>query len=386
MKLADFNYQLPKELIAQEPVDKRENSRLLILKCVKSACKASEHNFSRRPKCAFEPMLKLHLADCKTSKTFLNTTNNHKKSANELFTHEECEIIHDHFYNLPNYLNKDDVLVINETKVLKNKLVGKKETGTPIEVIIEKKLKNNTYECRLRGKKPLVGNIIVFADGLKAEIINQDKDLFYLKFNKSFNLDKIGELPTPFYVKKHLDNQARYQTVFAKKKGSLAAPTASLHFSKELLGTIKKKGVKIAKITLHISFSTFLPIKEQDFTQHKMHEEYYEVSKGSADTINNCKGHLICVGTTTIRTLEACADATGKIKAGKGSTDIFIYPGYTFKSSIKATITNFHLPESSLLLLVCAFYGKDNIFKAYHEAIKEKYKFYSFGDVMLLVK
>lgn len=330
MKLSDFDYELPKELIAQEPADKRENSKLLVL--------------------------------------------------------QNNKITHDHFYNLINYLNKDDVLVINETKVLKNKLLGKKETGTKIEVIIEKKLKNNTYECRLRGKKPKVGNIIVFADGLKAEIISQDKDIFNLKFNKSFNLDKIGELPTPFYVKKHLVDQERYQTVFAKNKGSLAAPTASLHFTKELLDKIKKKGVKIAKITLHISFGTFLPIKEQDFTQHKMHEEYYEVSKAAADIINNCKGRLICCGTTTVRTLETCADEEGKIKAGKGSTAIFVYPGYTFKTLIKAMITNFHLPESSLLLLVCAFYGKDKIFEAYNEAIKNKYRFYSFGDAMLLVK
>ncbi len=329
MKLSQFNYQLPKNLVAQEPIANREESRLMVI--------------------------------------------------------SGDEIMHDRFYNLINYLNKDDVLVINETKVLKNMLIGKKVTGTKIWAVIEEKLKDNVYRCFLRGKRLKIGNVINFKDNLKAKILTRQENICNLEFNKKFELDKIAELPIPFYVKNHVDQQERYQTVFAKKKGSLAAPTASLHFTKELLEKIKNKGVKIAKITLHISFGTFLPIKESDFTKHKMHEEYYEVSEQAADIINNCKGRLVCCGTTTVRTLEAAA-VNGKVVAGKSNTDLFIYPGYKFKMPIKMMITNFHLPKSSLLLLVSGFYGKDKIFKAYEEAIEKKYKFYSFGDAMLLVK
>lgn len=332
MKLSDFNYRLQKKLIAQGPIDKRECSRLMVL--------------------------------------------------------EDDEIIHDHFYNLIHYLNKDDVLVINETKVLKNRLVGRKPTGTKVEVIIEDKLssRENIYKCRIKAKKPRIGNKIIFKDDLEGEIVDVKGDLFYVSFSKKFNLEKIGELPTPFYVKKYLKQQERYQTVFAKKKGSLGAPTASLHFTKDLLNKIQKKGIKIAKICLHISFSTFLPIKEQDFTKHKMHHESFEVNKKAADMINNCKGRLICVGTTTVRTVESCADKSGKVKAKVGKTNLFICPGYKFKTPIKAMITNFHLPKSSLLLLVCAFYGRGKMLKAYEEAIKEKYRFYSFGDAMLILE
>lgn len=334
MKLSDFDYNLPKELIAQEPISKRENSRLMVLK---------------------------------------NNT-----------------IKHGHFYNLINYLNKDDVLVINETKVLKNMLVGRKVTGTKVWVVIEEKLKDdvddNIYKCILRGKRLKVGNIINFKDSLKAKILTRKENICNLKFNKDFDLDQIAELPIPFYVKNHVDKQSRYQTVFAKQKGSFAAPTASLHFTKELLDKIRKKGVKIAKICLHISFGTFLPIKVEDFVQHKMHNEYYEVSEEAAKIINNCKGRLVCCGTTTVRTLEAAASDSGFVKVGSGKTDLFIYPGYKFKMPIKMMITNFHLPKSSLLLLVCGFYGRDRIFDAYNVAVKEKYRFYSFGDAMLLVK
>jgi len=332
MKLSDFNYNLPKELIAQEPINKRDYSRLMVL--------------------------------------------------------NSRGINNDHFYNIIKYLNKGDVLVINETKVLKNKLVGKKKTGAHIEIIIEKKIKDY-YECNLRGHRVKLGAEIIFPHNLIGKVVKKTIKRFYIKFNKkNINkyLDKYGELPIPFYVKKHIKQQNRYQTIFAKNKGSFAAPTASLHFTKQLLKTIQNKGIKIAKITLHISFGTFLPIKEKDFTKHKMHEEYYEISEQASDIINNCKGRLICCGTTTVRTLESAAKSNGKIKPQKSNTDLFIYPGYKFKTPIKAMITNFHLPKSSLLLLVCGFYGKYKIFRAYKEAIKKKYRFYSFGDAMLLVK
>jgi len=330
MKLEDFNYNLPKELIAQSPLKKRPASRLMVLKA-----------------------------------------NN---------------ILHKTFPDILDYLDKDDVIVVNETKVSKAMLFGRKSTGSDVIVILTKKLATNKYECRIKGK-PRKGSILLFSKQTKAEIIDVNSEgLFKVKFNSEKELPKLLTLPLPFYVKKELKQQNRYQTIFSKTEGSLAAPTASLHFDKQLIKKIQQKGVKIAKICLHIDFGTFLPIRESDLTKHKMHTEEFEITKQAADTINNCKGKLIAIGTTTIRSLESAADNKGKIHPKKSKTDLFIYPGYKFKTKINAMITNFHLPKSSLLLLVSAFYSWQKLKKAYQEAIKNKYRFYSFGDAMLIIR
>jgi len=323
MKTSDFDYHLPKSLIAQKALKKRDNSKLLIAKTLE-----------------------------------------HKK-----------------FYNILDYLNKGDVLVVNEAKVSKVKLTGKKLTGSPAEIIIERKVKGY-YECRVNTRNPAVGTIILLKKGLKAKIIGRDGPIIHIKFNRSLNLNKLGELPQPNYIKRIITEQ-EYQTVYAKKQGSIASPTAGLHFTKQLLKKIKDKGVKVAKINLNIGFGTFLPITEDKIENHKMHSETFEINKSAANTINNCK-RLICVGTTSLRALESAKYKKGKILPTKTSTDIFIKPGYKFKSKTKILITNFHLPKSTLLLMVSAFASKKLILKAYKEAIKKKYRFYSLGDSMLL--
>lgn len=328
MKLSDFDYKLPRELIAQEPISKRDKSKLLIL-------------------------------------------NNNK-------------IEHKKFFEIIGYLHKGDVLVINETKVKKAMLNGFKSTGTKVDLILEKKLDNDLYLCRIRTKNPKPGNILLFGSFLKGEIVGENNGCFKVRFDK--NPFRFAKLPTPFYVRKELKKQERYQTIYSKKEGSLAAPTAGLHFTKKLIGKIQKKGVKIARIVLDIGFSTFLPIRTDDLTKHQMHSEYYEIDSKNADIINNRRGRLIAVGTTSLRALESACDLKGIIYPKKASTSIFIYPGYKFKSRIDALITNFHLPKSTLLLLVCAFAGRNNIFKAYKEAINLKYRFFSFGDAMLIFK
>ncbi len=331
MKLSDFDYYLPKELIAHEPLKNRDCSRLMVLK------------------------------------------------GNKIF--------HKKFYNIIDYLKKDDILVINETKVIAAKLTGKKETGGKVEIIVYS-FKKNIAECLVKGKRIKINLILFFKKDINSTVIDKKNNLFVLKFNKNIkNIMKlIGEMPTPPYVKKKLKKKSRYQTIYSKKLGSIASPTAGLHFTKRLLKKIEKKGVKIAKICLHVSYSTFYPIKTENIKEHKMEPESFEIKKEDAEIINNRKGNLFIVGTTTMKTLETAADSNGKIKPIKGFSELFIYPGYNFKTKVKGFITNFHLPKSTLILLVSTFYGKDKILNAYKEAIKRKYRFYSFGDAMLLLK
>lgn len=325
MKLSEFNYDLPKELVAHKPVFPKHNSRLMIVK---------------------------------------------------------DKIEHKHFYDILDYLEKGDVLVINETKVKKCRLIGKKSTGAPAEIIIIEELGNKKYKSRIKTKNPRKG-LKILVDGLTFEIISKEKDIFTIRSDKDIDdLSKIGEFPFPTYIKRNSLKEEEYQPIFAKNKGSVAAPTASLHFTEELLNKIEQKGVKMARITLHIDFGTFLRIAEENVEDHKMHKEYFEVSDRAAETINKGK-RVIAVGTTVLRALEA-ASKNKVTYPKKTETDIYIYPGYKFQSRTELLITNFHLPKSTLLLLVAGFAGKERITKAYKEAIKEKYRFYSLGDAMLL--
>jgi len=323
--MKDFDYPLPKELIAQKPVSPRDKSRLLVLG---------------------------------------------KKTEHKLFS------------DILDYLNKGDVVVVNETKVMPAKITGKKQTGTKAEIIIES-YKGKEAVCLIKTKNPRPGNTLIFGK-YKAGITGNQDNIFTVVFNE--NVEKImkkrGELPTPPYVKRKLDKNSQYQTVYAKKKGSVAAPTAGLHFTKRILTKIKAKGVKIAKINLSVSFGTFLPVR--NIKQHNMHEEYFEIDKKNADIINKRKGKLIVVGTTSVRALES-ATKNKKVIPKKAKTTLFIKPGYTFKNKIDILLTNFHLPRSTLLILVSAFAGRKKILKAYKEAVKEKYRFYSFGDAMLIL-
>lgn len=331
MELSDFDYDLSKDLIAQKAVFPKDNSRLMIV-----------------------------VGD---------------------------SIEHKHFYNIIDYLNKDDVLVINESRVSRAKIVGKKETGGKAELILCGKIDSRTFECRIKSSKVGVGNRYVFGRALSAEVIKKEKDIFTARFSKPVNkkiISRLFELPAPPYVKRRV-SEKEYQTVYSKKEGSLAAPTAGLHFTKKLLEKIRKKGIKIAKVCLHIDFGTFLPVRGR-IEEHTMHEEYFEIDRKNADIINKRKGRLIAVGTTSVRVLESAADKNGKIMAKKGKTVLFIYPGYKFRTKIDALITNFHLPKSTLLMLVSAYYGRENMFWVYDEAIKNGYRFYSLGDAMMLVK
>lgn len=330
LNLSGFDYELPKELIAQRPAEIRDKSRLLV------AGDKIEHRI---------------------------------------------------FSDIVDYLHKGDVLVLNETKVMPAKLVGNKSTGGRAEIILTRQENARVFECRIKANKPKIGDELVFGD-LRCLVVRQNDDIFDVEFNANVTkkvLQKKGMLPLPPYIREEV-NESRYQTIFAKKEGAVAAPTAGLHFTGELLEKIKQKGVKIAKICLHVGFGTFIPIREADITQHVMESEYYEISPVEAEIINNCKGRLVCVGTTSVRAVESACDANGKIKKLSGWTDLFIYPGYKFKSQTKLLITNFHLPKSTLLLMVCAFSGRKKIFQAYNIAIKKKYRFYSFGDAMLLFR
>lgn len=331
MKLSDFDYGLEKSFIAQHPAEPKDHSKLMVVK------------------------------------------NN--------------KIEHKHFYDVIDYLKKGDILVINETKVLPNKIAGNKISGGRAEFIINKCLKKNVCECLIKTRKPKTGTEFIFKNRINGKIIDKKGNLFIVKFNKNIDeiVKKIGELPTPPYVKAKIKKDAEYQTVYSKSKGSLAAPTAGLHFTKNLLKKIKNKGVKIAKLTLHISFSTFSHIREEDFTKHRMDPEYFSISKKNAETINKRKGRLFVVGTTSLKALESLNN-NGKITARSGHSNLFIYPGYKFKNKVDGFITNFHLPKSSLLLLTCAFYGRNSVLNAYEEAIKHNYRFFSFGDAMLLLK
>lgn len=341
MKTSDFYYDLPEELIAQDPLEDRTASRLLVL-------------------------------DRQTG-----------------------TVEHKIFSNVIDYLNKGDCLVINNTRVIPARLIGEKEgTGGKVEVLLLKRRANDVWETLVKpGKKLRPGAKITFGDGrLRAEVlevVEEGNRLVKFCYEGIFEeiLDSLGEMPLPPYITHKLEDKEMYQTVYAKFDGSAAAPTAGLHFTKELLNKIEEKGIKIASITLHVGLGTFRPVKVDDVNNHHMHTEWYEVNAEAAEIINETKrngGRVICVGTTSCRTIESVADENGYMKAKTGETDIFIYPGYKFKV-MDGLITNFHLPESTLVMLVSAFAGKENVLSAYETAVKEKYRFFSFGDAMILI-
>lgn len=340
MKTADFDYELPQELIAQDPLEQRDSSRLLIL-------------------------------DKKTG-----------------------ERTHRIFHDIIDYLHEGDCLVINNTKVIPARLIGEREgTGGKVEVLLLKRKTDNVWETLVKpGKKARPGMRLSFGGGLLhaevQEVVDEGNRLIRFEYEGIFEeiLDQLGQMPLPPYITHQLKDKNRYQTVYAKYEGSAAAPTAGLHFTEELLQKIQEKGVKIARVTLHVGLGTFRPVKVDDVTQHHMHTEFYHVSQEAADIINETKkqgGRVICVGTTSCRTIESAADGQGVVQATEGDTDIFIYPGYQFKV-LDCLITNFHLPESTLLMLVSALAGKENIMAAYKEAVEMKYRFFSFGDAMFI--
>ena len=339
MKVSDFNYELPEELIAQTPIEKRDESRLMVLDRQKQ-------------------------------------TIEHKK-----------------FKDIINYLEPGDVLVRNNTKVIPARLYGKKETGANVEFLLLNNIEGDIWECIVRpGNKLHVGVKVIFGDGiLKAEILETmpgGTRKVKFEYKGIFNeiLDKIGLMPLPPYIHEQLKEKDRYQTVYAKYNGSAAAPTAGLHFTPELLKKIEEKGVIIANVTLHVGIGTFRPVKEETVEAHQMHSEHFYIKKEDVEKINNAKENgkrVIAVGTTSCRVLETIADESGKVSETEGDTQIFIYPGYKFKC-LDGLITNFHLPESTLLMLVSALAGKDYIMNAYNEAVKEKYRFFSFGDAMFI--
>ena len=340
MKTEDFDYYLPENLIAQTPLIKRDNSKLMVL-------------------------------DRKTG-----------------------EIKHDIFYNIINYLNPGDTLVLNDTKVMPARIIGQKiDTSAVIELLLLKNINGDNWECLVKpAKRVKEGTIISFGSGkLKAKCIKVGEEgirEFTFLYNGIFYeiLDELRSMPLPPYIKEKLTDKNRYQTVYAKNIGSAAAPTAGLHFTKELLSTIKAKGIQICYITLHVGLGTFRPVNVEDVTTHKMHSEFYSMSKDVADALNKAKKEnkrIIAVGTTSTRTLETIMTKYGTFKETSGWTDIFIYPGYTFKA-IDAQITNFHLPKSTLIMLVSAFATKEIILTSYEEAVKNKYRFFSFGDAMLI--
>lgn len=340
MKVKDFNFQLPQELIAQDPLEDRSASRLLIL------------------------------------------------------NKETGKIQHESFKNIVQYLSPNDCLVLNNTKVIPARLIGAKEkTGGKVELLLLERKEKDIWEVMVKpGKKARPGDKIIFGDGLlKATIqsvVEGGNRHVRFEYQGVFEqvLDQLGEMPLPPYITHQLEDKERYQTVYAKYEGSAAAPTAGLHFTQELLEQIQEKGVQIAYVTLHVGLGTFRPVKADDIEQHQMHAEYYWIDPQEAKKINEVKakgGRVIAVGTTSSRTLESCADTNGMVKSQKGWTDIFIYPGYSFKV-VDALITNFHLPESTLIMLVSALAGRENVMRAYQEAVDQKYRFFSFGDAMFI--
>ena len=319
---------------------------------------------------------------------------NRSSSRLMLLDKETGEIQHKHFYDILDYLNSGDCLVLNETKVIPARLYGVKEdTGAQVEVLLLHRKDKEHWECLVKpGKKLKPGARISFGDGrLKAEIVDileEGNRLIRFEFSGIFEevLDKLGEMPLPPYITHKLEDRTRYNTVYAKEEGSAAAPTAGLHWTKELLEQCEAKGVEILRITLHVGLGTFRPVKMEEVEKHHMHSEYYSVSQEVAEKIEACKqrrGRVICTGTTSCRALESAARESGKIEAKSGWTDIFIYPGFEFKV-MDALITNFHLPESTLLMLVSALSSREKILHAYEEAVKEKYRFFSFGDAMFI--
>lgn len=341
MDIKDFYYDLPTELIAQKPLKDRASSRLMVL-------------------------------DRKTG-----------------------EISHKHFYDIVDYLSEGDCLVMNNTRVIPARLYGSKEgSGGKIEFLLLKRLNLDTWELILRpGKKAKVGSRFVFGDGsLHAEVIEVKDDgnrIVRFEYEGIWEelLDSLGEMPLPPYIKEKLEDKNRYQTVYSKIEGSAAAPTAGLHFTDELLEKLRDKGINTAFVTLHVGLGTFRPVSVDKIEEHKMHTEFYQVSKETAELINKTRkngGKIVCVGTTSVRTLESSSLDDGTVVAGSGDTSIFIYPGYKFKT-VDSLITNFHLPESTLLMLISALYDRDSIMKAYNEAIAEGYRFFSFGDAMIII-
>lgn len=340
MKSSDFNFYLPEELIAQHPLEKRDSSKLMILD---------------------------------------------KKSG---------EITHSSFHNIINYLNEGDTLVLNNTRVMPARLIGEKQgTGGKIEFLLLKRIEGDKWECLAKpGKKAKIGQKFTFGEGKLTceviDIIEEGNRIIEFSYEGIFEqvLDELGDMPLPPYITEKLEDKERYQTVYSKEKGSAAAPTAGLHFTKELLNEIKEKGVNIAYLTLHVGLGTFRPVKVEDVNDHVMHSEFYELDEENAEVINSTKkrnNKVITVGTTSTRTLETIADENGIVKAQNGWTDIFIYPGYKFKI-VDQLITNFHLPESTLIMLVSALAGKENVMKAYNEAVENSYRFFSFGDSMFI--
>lgn len=354
MKRSDFNYDLPQELIAQDPLAQRSESRLMVL-----------------------------------------------DRANGTIQHK-------HFYDVIDYLNPGDCLVINDTKVIPARLTGfKEDTGAAIEVLLLKRKDDCTWETLVKpGRKARVGSRIVFGSetnipdeltgkimgklvGEVVDIVEEGNRLIRFEYEGIFEeiLDELGQMPLPPYITHKLEDKSRYQTVYAKHDGSAAAPTAGLHFTNELLRKIEEKGIKIARITLHVGLGTFRPVKEENILDHHMHSEFYMIDEAAAEIINSTKdngGRVISVGTTSTRTLETIGDERGYVKAVSGWTEIFIYPGYQFKV-VDSLITNFHLPESTLLMLVSALYDREKILEAYEEAVRERYRFFSFGDAMLII-
>lgn len=338
---SDYYYDLPQELIAQDPLEDRSSSRLM----------------------------------------FLN------KKTGELSHHSFKEVI--------DFLNPGDCLVLNNTKVIPARLIGhKEETGGTVEVLLLKRKENDQWETLVKpGKKARPGAKLVFGDGLlKAEVLDvleEGNRLIQFTYDGIFEevLDKLGEMPLPPYITHKLQDKNRYQTVYAKYEGSAAAPTAGLHFTPELLSQIEKKGIRLAYVTLHVGLGTFRPVKEENLKDHHMHSEFYQVTKEAADIINQTKeagGRVICVGTTSCRTIESAAGPDGKVAAGSDNTEIFIYPGYQFKV-LDGLITNFHLPESTLIMLVSALAGREHVLHAYETAVENKYRFFSFGDAMIIL-
>ena len=340
MKLSEFDFELPEELIAQHPVEKRDTSRLMVV------------------------------------------------------NRENGNIEHRHFYDILDYLKPGDVLVRNNTKVIPARLFGiKEETNGHVEVLLLKELKKDTWECLCGNARIIKMNtVITFGEGLlKAkciEIKDEGIRVFEMMYDGIFYeiLDQLGTMPLPPYIKEKLEDKNRYQTVYAKNPGSAAAPTAGLHFTKEYLEKVKQKGVNIAYVTLHVGLGTFRPVAVEDVTKHDMHSEYYILSSEVADLLNKTRDagkRIVAVGTTSTRVLETVADSNGHFKMQSGNTKIFIYPGYKFHG-IDALLTNFHLPKSTLIMLISALAGKENVLNAYKHAVKEKYRFFSFGDCMFI--
>lgn len=341
MKKEEFYFDLPEELIAQDPLEDRASSRLLVL---------------------------------------------HKESG---------KLEHRHFRDLKEYLQPGDCLVLNDTRVLPARLIGEREsTGGKVEILLLKRKEKDVWETLAKpGKKARPGMKIVFGGGLLVgeilEVLEEGNRLVRFTYEGIFEevLDKLGEMPLPPYITHKLKDKERYQTVYAKHEGSAAAPTAGLHFTREMLQELEEAGVHIVYVTLHVGLGTFRPVKTENILEHTMHSEYFSIEEESAALINQTKaqgGRIVCVGTTSCRTVESAADEEGRVRAGSGWTDIFIYPGYSFKV-LDCLVTNFHLPESTLVMLVSALAGKEKILYAYNEAIQEKYRFFSFGDAMLIM-